>query len=357
MFDTEAYLYAARGRFWNSIQSSMNYVPTISGYTTAYNALSQGYPIEQCIRSMEGFCSEVVVVDGGSTDGTWEKLLDLSKNSNGVIKVFKVQRDWNSKRHAVFDGLQKAEAREKCTGEYCWQMDSDEIVHEDDYDKIVRLCRDFPSHADIVALPVIEYWGSTEKVRADINPWKWRLSKNKEHITHGIPKEFRREDEDGNLYASLGTDGCDYIHKETFDRLPYAGFYTQEIDQYRLAAVSGNLEALNNYEEWFNRVVDLLPGVHHYSWFDLERKIKTYKNYWSRHWQSLYNIEQEDTIENNMFFDKEWKNVTEEDIKSLAKKLGENMGGWIFHTRVDFTQPTPHLKCDRSQPKVMENEI
>ena len=31
---------------------------------------------------------------------------------------------------------QKAEARKRCVGEFCWQQDSDEVVHENDYDKI-----------------------------------------------------------------------------------------------------------------------------------------------------------------------------------------------------------------------------
>ena len=62
----------------------------------------------------------------------------------------------------------------------------------------------------------------------------------------------------------------------------------------------GNKDALKGYNDWFNSAVENLPGVHHYSWFDLERKINTYKNYWSKHWQSLYNIEQDDTPENNM---------------------------------------------------------
>ena len=359
MFDTEAYLYAARERFWAAIQASMNYVPSISGYTTAKNALSQGYPIKQCVESMLGFCSEVVVVDGGSNDGTWEELQNMAKaQTDGRIKVYQVERNWEDKRHAVYDGLQKAEARSRCTGDYCWQMDSDEIVHEEDYAKIIQLCRNFPAHAEIVALPVVEYWGSLEKVRMDINPWKWRLSKNKEYITHGIPKEFRKTDEEGNLYASLGTDGCDYIHSETFERLPFTGFYTKEIDDCRIAGLQGNDHARKEYESWFNRVVELLPGVHHYSWFDLERKIKTYKNYWSKHWQSLYNISQDDTIENNMFFNKEWSQVTDEDIQALSEKLSKEMGGWVFHSKVDFDRPTPHIVCTRNQPKVMEkNEI
>ena len=65
-------------------------------------------------------------------------------------------------------------------------------------------------------------------------------------------------------------------------------------------------------------MVDSLPTVHHYSWFNIERKIKTYKNYWSSHWQSLYDIKQEDTSENNMFFNKPWSKVSDKDVSEMA---------------------------------------
>ena len=68
----------------------------------------------------------------------------------------------------------------------------------------------FPKHTQLISLPVIEYWGNQGKVRMDINPWKWRLSRNKPNITHGIPKHLRKTDEDGNIYALPGTDSCDY---------------------------------------------------------------------------------------------------------------------------------------------------
>ena len=354
-FDTEAYLYAARERFWSSIQQSMNYVPNISGYITTKDAKSQGYPFKASIESLLGFCNEVVVVDGGSTDGTWEELTAWSEKEEN-LKVYLVERDWSHPRHAVFDGAQKAEARNRCTGEYCWQQDADEVVHEDDYERIVNLCRNFPKHVNLISLPVIEYWGSNKKVRLDVNPWKWRLSRNLDHITHGIPKQFRKQDENGELYAGLGTDGCDYIHKETFEYIPHANFYTGEIHNLRINAIRGNKESIESYAQWFSRVVDVFPGVHHYSWIDISRKIKTYKNYWSQHWQSLFNIEQKDTPENNMFFDKSWSEVTEQEINDLAKKLSEEMGGWIFHEKIDFSKKTPHVEPPRDEPKVMEKK-
>ena len=355
-FDTEAYLYAARERFWNSIKAAMEWTPTISGYTTTKDCISQDYPFKQCIESMLNFSDEVVVVDGGSSDGTLEVLQEWAEKEE-KLKVFLVKRDWDHPRHGVFDGMQKAEARSRCTSEFLWQMDSDEIVHENDVIKIQELCRNFPAQADLVSLPVIEYWGGPDKVRMDVNPWKWRLSKNKPHITHGIPDDLRRKDADDNLYAAPGTDGCDYIHKETFERIPHASFYSAEVENARRLAMNGNNEAYKAYSDWFQNVVDQLPGVHHYSWFDLERKIKTYRGYWQTHWESLYDIKQEDTAENNMFFQKPWKEVTDNDIAKLSVDLKEKMGGWVFHSPVDFSKSTPSLKLNQTQPKFMMDNV
>jgi len=43
--------------------------------------------------------------------------------------------------------------------------------------------------------------------------------------------------------------------------------------------VSNDNSARENYQNWFNQAIDQLPGVHHYSWFDIGRKIKTYRTY------------------------------------------------------------------------------
>jgi hypothetical protein len=237
--------------------------------------------------------------------------------------------------------------------DFCWQMDADEVVHEDDYTKIKNLIKKFPGQVDLVSLPVIEFWGSNKKIRLDVTPWKWRLSRNLPNITHGIPKELRRTDDRENLYAHLGTDGCDYIDYKTYDRIPHASFYTEDIESARSAAISGNTDALEQYNTWFERVIETLPSVYHYSWFDIPRKIRTYRDYWSKHWQSLYNIEQEDIPENNMFFDKAWSSVTESDIKKMGKKLSKDTGGWIFHSRIDFSKVTPSLTSKRSEPKIV----
>lgn len=361
------YLYASKKLFWNGIKHAMEYKPTISGYTTTYNCISQKYPFEESIQSMLQFCDEVCVVDGGSTDGTWEELEKMqlddkyfvqSTNEKRLVsklKVRRVERDWNHPRFALFDGMQKAEARKMCTKEFCWQMDSDEVMHEDDVNDVVEMCRRFPQEIDVVALPVVEYWGGPQKVRIDVNPWKWRLSRNRPYITHGVPKTHRLYDENGEMYASEGTDGCDIIHAETHEPVPFVGFYTPQADHLRRLALIGDQQALHNYETWLNDVVNTLPTVFHYSWYDLPRKIRLYRDYWAKHWYVLYDKNNEDTAENNMMFDVPWSEVTEEMIEARAAELAQETGGWIWHRKWDGRK-TPHAMINRMQPALMSKK-
>jgi glycosyltransferase involved in cell wall biosynthesis len=364
---TEEYLLAAPGFFWKAVKKMMDYRPQISGYTTTFNCVDQEYPFEQCIRSMLEFCDEVCVVDGGSTDGTQEVLKKLNEEffisgiamaiegfrENSRVKVKIVERDWDHPRFAVFDGAQKAEARAMCTKEFCWQMDSDEIVHEDDVRKITELARNMPKQAGLIALPVIEYWGGADKVRMDVTPWKWRISRNDPDYTHGIPARLRAKDDNGDLYALEGTDGCDLISRETGDPVPFVNFYTPDVDNARRVAMLGNEQAREQYEHWFNQVATSLPCVFHYSWYDLPRKIRLYRDYWTRHWNSLYNKSLEDTAETNMMFDVPWSEVTEEMIEARGTELAESLGGWVWHRKWNGKTKTPHIQVARQQPKVM----
>ena len=391
--DIQDYLLASPARFWDGVQKMMDYRPTLSGYTTTYNCVKQAYPFKQCIESMLQFCDEVCVVDGGSTDGTWEELVRLAhpdafapgsplshreqveliedirvmsfagagtsphvhRLAPSKIRLREVSRDWSSRRHPVFDGMQKAEARRMCTQEYCWQMDSDEVVHENDAGKVAGLCRLMPPDADVMSLPVIEYWGGPDKVRCDIQPWKWRLSRNLPHVTHSIPIDLRRIDSSGETYAAEGTDGCDMVHATTGERLPHVSFYAPEVENVRRIAMSGSEQALRQYEAWFNDVVSNVPSVFHYSWYDLERKIRLYRDYWQNHWNSLWDKDPSDSAENNMMFGVPWKDVTDDMIVQRASQMRSLLGGWIWHSRWDGKATTPHIRCSRTQPAVMKS--
>ena len=340
------HLKSLPNRFWNDVKRSMDLTSTIGAYTTTYNCISQGYPFEECIQSLLGNFDEVIVVDAGSTDGTWERLQEIEG-----IRAYQHKVDFDHPRWAIHsDGDLKAKARSYVTSDWCWQMDVDEVLYLGIRNNIQSWLTGIPKAYDLVSLPVIEYWGATGKVRVDVNPWKWRLSRNKEHITHGIPQELRVYDDDGNLYALSGTDSCDYVHKDTFERIPHVSFYDEHRHNQRLQALNGDQEALKQYESWINSVIELFPTVYHYSWFDIERKITSYKTHWGKFWKSMYDLDKEDTAENNVCFDKPWSEVTEDDIKIFAQRLEEEKGGHVFHQKVDWNVKTPWIEVEKKGP-------
>jgi glycosyltransferase involved in cell wall biosynthesis len=354
--EIEDYLLSRHEVFWNKISDFINKEIFLSGYTTTKNVIKSDYPWRASVTSLLGFCDEVVVVDGGSDDGTWEHLKSWAEHEE-KLKVYQVKRDWNDYRFAVFDGQQKAAARSLCKGDWCWQMDIDEVVHEDDYEKVKKLARQIPKSVKLVSLPVIDYWGKEDKVRVDVNPWKWRLSRNDIHITHDIPAQHRRYDEKGNVF-SIGSDGCDYVHTDSYEPIPHMNFYTIQHDQIRnqiLSDANFREQNLKNYSNFINAATKELPSVHHYSWFDIKRKIYTYRDYWSKHWSSLYNKDVVDNAENNKFFNKPWSEVSEKEIVNMANMLDNKMGGWIFHNHVSFDKPTPWYHVEVSHPKLIKS--
>ena len=325
---------------------------TISSYTQTYNCISQDFPFEECITSLLGFSNEVIVVDAYSNDGTWERLQEMSQSDNR-IKLY--QNEENSQGVSTLTQSPKAVARSYCTGDWCWQMDIDEIIHEKDYEKIKSLVNNvqLPEDVDILCLPIVEYWGPHGKVRVDINPWKWRLSRNKPHITHGVRKDLREYDDNGNLVSSGGSDADDYIHKDTFEQLPVATFMTNQIEMARRdALLNGNT---HNYQSILNQIVDGMPTLHHYSWYSIKRKINDYKLLWGKHWNELFGKNADDTTDNNIMFDKPWSEVTDEDMNQLADKYEQELGGWIFHQPVDWNNKTPWVNRMWDHPEVMKN--
>lgn len=321
--------------------------PMISGYVTTLDCIKRKYPIVDCINSMLRFCAEVVVLDGGSTDNTPDLLQTTFGNK---IKLVHHKINLSAPDFAIEDGRQKARARALCTSEFCWQQDADEIVCERDVDDILYMAANMPRHISLICLPVIEFWGSLDKVRIDVTPWKWRLSRNDKNITHGIPTNLSITKDDGRVIAKHGTDGCDMIYADTREPVTAMSFMSPQAELDRTLAMHGDASALARYSAWFSNIISNIPCVFHVSWLDIERKLYLYKDYWTDHWASLY-----DETPINYFFNKPWSDVSDAEIKDLAAKLSD-IGGWIWHKSWDGSI-TPSIKCKRVIPREIVEAI
>ena len=263
---------------------------SISGYTTTLNP-DKYYPWRESIQSMLNVCDEVIVVDGGSTDGTLEEL-QTWKAKDSKLKVFK--RKWKVDEPGM-DGMMKAFARALCTKEFCWQQDCDEIIHESDYKKIKDLTLSVPSTAKVISLPVLDLYGTSKTIREDRGLYKARFSKNLPEITHGIPKHLRKVNEHGKTFCDKNmSDGCDYINAQTFEPIDsQVTFYNQIFFQTQ----QNDLPA---FEKLMRESYAKFPSMWHFSWHDLVRRINVDLEFWDEQWKRL-NGDKDIPLENRFF--------------------------------------------------------
>jgi hypothetical protein len=228
-------------------------------------------------------------------------------------KVKVIPRQWDPDEPGM-DGMQKAFGRAMVSPdmEFLWQQDADEVVHEDDAFKIVDLCKRFPTDVDLIHLPVIELWGDQRHARTDRHSWKWRLSRNNLRVTHGINTQARVMDpKTGRFFAKRGmSDGCEMIDIVTGDHLPHRGFYNDGIEKARR-------EDPIEYGRIMNEIFKKLPSVWHYSWADLPRKVKNFRDFWDKQWQVLYQTPPEPRFPDV---------VTDDDVARKAEELRSRGG-------------------------------
>ena len=74
-------------------------MPGISVYTTIYNGIQFDYLVPECVLSCIPFASQIVVVDGGSTDGTIEIYKYLAEKFP-QLEIY--SRPWKEGSHLAF---------------------------------------------------------------------------------------------------------------------------------------------------------------------------------------------------------------------------------------------------------------
>ena len=122
----------------------------VSGFTFLRNGSILGYPFKESILSVLPIVDEFIVALGPSEDDT-EKVLKSIKSDK--LKIIHTQ--WNEKmtdRGYVY-GQQKMIAQFNCTGDWAFYLEADEVVHENDLDKIYNSMK---KYKDKPVYPVLE---------------------------------------------------------------------------------------------------------------------------------------------------------------------------------------------------------
>ena len=259
----------------------------ISAYAIIKDGIKYGFPYEECIRSAMAIVDEMVVVDGGSTDGTYEHLLTLAadyveqdenKNVTANLKIFK--HEWDTNCPTLF-GDEKTYARQMCTGTHLIQLDCDELIHEPNRGDIRKLVEKM-RFADVIDLPCINFYGDDTTIRVEPNAWKWRISRNDPNIVHGVHKDARKFDPETGMVTmdKNQSDSCEYIYNDSLAICNHRTAFDPRMLMVHEKMLKRQCPA-EAYAEAIKGLIEDGPVVFHYSWLNHDRK-KANGEFWDR---------------------------------------------------------------------------
>jgi len=122
---------------------------TISAFTFIKNGEILGYPFIQSIKSVLSIVDEFIINVGDSEDNTLQLIQNIQSD-----KIRIINSKWNDKmkdRGYVY-GQQKMIAQFNCTGDWAFYLEGDEVVHEDDLDKIKESCQKYINDDNVEAI-------------------------------------------------------------------------------------------------------------------------------------------------------------------------------------------------------------
>lgn len=121
----------------------------VSGFTFLRNAVLNGYPFEESIKSVLPIVDEFICVIGAGLDDTRER---VARIADPRIKV--IDTVWNERMQdkGFVYGQQKMIGQFQCTGDWAFYLEGDEVLHEQELDKIHGAMVRYLDQCDVEAL-------------------------------------------------------------------------------------------------------------------------------------------------------------------------------------------------------------
>lgn len=113
----------------------------ISGFTIIKNAVIFDFPFVEAVRSIIDICDEFIIVAGDSTDATDELISTIDSPKVRIIRT-----EWSTAKYKDRGQLyayQTDLALKACTGDWCFYIQSDEVVHHESLPKIREACQKY----------------------------------------------------------------------------------------------------------------------------------------------------------------------------------------------------------------------
>jgi len=178
----------------------------ISGFTMVRNADTYYFPIKESIESILPIVDEFIVALGNNDPNDKTRALINAINSDKVVIL---DRIWDEKE--FLDGkifaTETNYALSQCTGDWCFYLQADEIVHEDDLSQIVNFCKTYLSdlNVDGFLFNYHHFWGDYDHYLPTHSWYKNEIRiirNNKSIYSYKDAQSFRKnEDEKLNVLS------------------------------------------------------------------------------------------------------------------------------------------------------------
>ncbi len=110
----------------------------VSGFTLVRNGIRYDYPFVESLQSLLPLVDELVVAVGDCDDGTVEAIQTLNTPK---LKIIHTVWDPAVRQGGQIIAQQTNVALDACQGDWCFYLQADEVLHENDVDRIDQSMR------------------------------------------------------------------------------------------------------------------------------------------------------------------------------------------------------------------------
>lgn len=168
----------------------------ISGFTIVRNGEYFAYPFKEAILSILPICDEMIINVGKSDDNT----LDIVRSINDKkISIFESEWDMSLKGGKVLS-VETNKALDKCTGDWRFYIQGDEVLHEKYYDNVNGALNKYKDNENTEGLRFRyrHFYGNYDYVQDNYRNWyikEVRIIKKSDNIVSwGDAMDFRHRD-------------------------------------------------------------------------------------------------------------------------------------------------------------------
>ena len=153
----------------------------ISGFSFVRNGIKLGYPVKESILSILPICDEFIISVGKSED---ETLKEIQSIADPRIKIIETVWDPGMFVHGAINAYQTNIALKQCSGDWCFYVQADEVVHERYLPVIKEKCLSYLDQPQIEGLlfDYIHFWGSFYKYHVARNWYRAEVRIVRNHI-------------------------------------------------------------------------------------------------------------------------------------------------------------------------------